>query len=321
MSFNPPGPGYGPPAQPSGGLGSKGLPHLLTLGVLVLGIVTFLIGFAPFAKVSTFADTTLSQTSFEGGYPVVGLAMLLLGGLLAGLSLLPEHSYEALAAATSLVGFAVSLCFLFSLSEGVSLAWGGIVILILGFVQLVLAVTVVLFALGLLKAPAPRPVGYAPQGYGQPQGYGEQQFPGGYGQQQAYGQQQPGYPQPGYPQQQYPGGYAPQGYGQPQAPQGYGQPQAPAPQAYGAGYGQQVNPYAPTQAYPAAGGQQQPAGQPQPGGQPLHAAPATPAEQPAPAEQSGADKPAETPDTDRPAGAAPAAPTQAFGAATKPTDD
>ncbi|CCH27362.1 DUF3662 and FHA domain-containing protein [Actinosynnema sp. NPDC047251] len=63
---------------------------------------------------------------------------------------------------------------------------------------------------------------YAQGGYGQQQGYDQQQQPG-------YGQQQPGYDQ-GYGQQQ---GYD-QGYGQQQQP-GYGQ----QPQGYDQGYGQQ----------------------------------------------------------------------------------
>ncbi|MFC4603367.1 DUF5336 domain-containing protein [Rhodococcus kronopolitis] len=303
MSFPPAGPGYGPPSQPPTGLGAKGMPHLMTLAVLALGVIVFFTGFAPFAKVSTFADATLSQTSFEGGYPVVGLAMILLAGLLAGLSLLPEHSYEPIAAAASVVGFVVSLCFLFSLSDGVTLAWGGVVILILGFVQVVLAVAVVLMELGLVKVPAPRPAGY-PQGYGQPQGY-PQQYPAAYGQPQA--------PQQGYPMQQYPQGYGqPQPQAQPQAgfgqPPAYGQPMSPpayGEQQYPAGYGQQANPYAQTQAYPAPGTSPQPS---------APAAAPVPAADDSAAPSAGA--PAATPDA-----AAPAAPARAFDASAKPADD
>ncbi|MFD4180110.1 DUF5336 domain-containing protein [Rhodococcus sp. NPDC058514] len=261
MTFTPAGPGYGP-SEPPSGLGSKGLPYLLTLAVLALALINFLLGFAPFAKVTTFGDETLTQSSFEAGYPILALAFLLFGGLLAGLSLLPGQPYKGAAAAASLVGFLVALFFMFSLSEGVSLAVGGVTGLILAFVQAVLAVAVLLFSVGLLKPPAPKPVGYAQQGYGQqpqaygqqPQGYGQPQAPGqqgygqpqpGYGQPQAPGQQGYGQPQPGYGQQPYPGGYGqPQGYAPPtnpyaapvpqpgygQAPQGYGQPQHAAPQ-------------------------------------------------------------------------------------------
>ncbi|MFE3293748.1 DUF5336 domain-containing protein [Rhodococcus sp. NPDC059234] len=304
MTYPPAGPGYGPPAQPSGGLAAKGLPHLLTLGVLALGVVNFLFGFAPFAKVSTYGDTTLSQSSFEGGYPVIGLALLLVGALLAGLSLLPGNPYKGIAAATSLVGFLVGLFFLFSLSEGVTLAWGGVLNLVLGFVQAVLAIAVVLYELGLLKPPAPKPAGFAQPGYGQPPaGYGQPQP--GYGAQpgqapQGYGQPPQGYPQPGqpygppptpgYPQGQYQGGYPQTAPGQ----AGPGQ----------AGYGQ-PNPYAPPQppTYPQAG---------QSYGKSQHAAP--PADEtvavPKPAEPA---TPAEQPPS------APA-PTQAFGAAPTPPD-
>ncbi|MFG1783603.1 DUF5336 domain-containing protein [Rhodococcus oryzae] len=301
MTFTPAGSGYGPGEPPSGGLGSKGLPYLLTLGVLGLAIINFLLGFAPFAKVTTFGDETLTQSSFEAGYPILALAFLLFGGLLAGLSLLPEQPYKGAAAAASVVGFLIALFFMFSLSEGVSLAVGGVTGLILAFVQAAVAVAVLLFSLGMLKVPAPKPAGYAPQGY--PQGYG--QPPQGYGQQapgQPYGQAQQGYGQPqapGQPQPQ-PQPQAQPGYGQPQP--GYGQPQ-PYPGGYGQqGYPQPANPYAPPAPQQGYGQAPQGYGQPQQSG-PQDAAtgpaPQSP-EAPAPAADDGT-----------------AAPTQAFGSAPK----
>ncbi|TQF74066.1 hypothetical protein FK531_05265 [Rhodococcus spelaei] len=316
MTYPPAGPGYGPPAQPFGGLAAKGLPQLLTLGVLGLGIVNFLFGFAPFAKVSTFGDTTLSQSSFEGGYPVIGLALLLVGALLAGLSLLPGNPYKGIAAATSLVGFLVGLFFLFSLSEGVTLAWGGVLNLVLGFVQTVLAIAVVLYELGLLKPPAPKPAGFAQPGYGQPPtGYGPPQPSFGQSQgqpPQGYGQPPQGYPQagqpygqpqaPGYPQGQYQGGYPAPG----QAAQG--QPAQGQPAQGQPGYGQ-PNPYAPPQppSYPQSGHAY---------GQPQHAAPAADETVVVPKPSESANPTEQTP-------GAPA-PTQAFGAAptaSEPKDD
>ncbi|MFI6429555.1 DUF5336 domain-containing protein [Rhodococcus oryzae] len=301
MTFTPAGSGYGPGEPPSGGLGSKGLPYLLTLGVLGLAIINFLLGFAPFAKVTTFGDETLTQSSFEAGYPILALAFLLFGGLLAGLSLLPEQPYKGAAAAASVVGFLIALFFMFSLSEGVSLAVGGVTGLILAFVQAAVAVAVLLFSLGMLKVPAPKPAGYAPQGY--PQGYG--QPPQGYSQQQAPGQPYGQAPQ-GYGQPQAPG--QPQPQGQPQAQPGYGQPQPGygQPQPYPGGYGQQgyaqpTNPYAPPA--PQQGYGQAPQGY---GGQPQQSGPQDAATGPAP--QSP-----ETAATDD----GTAAPTQAFGSAPK----
>ncbi|MGW0041601.1 DUF5336 domain-containing protein [Rhodococcus sp. NPDC003348] len=232
MTYPPTGPGYPsagpagpglppvPPAQPAGGLAAKPLPHLLCIAVLALGVVNFLVGFAPFAKVTTFSETPLTQSSFEGGYPVIALALLLVGGLLAGLSLLPGQDQYPIVAVTSLVGFLVSLFFLFTLSDGVSLAWGGILNLILGFVQAAVAIAALALTLGLVRMPAPRPVAYPAQPYGPPApGYGPP----------------PGFP-PGYGPGQPPAPGQPVGYGQ---PAGYGQPQP--------GYGQVPNPYAPPQ--------------------------------------------------------------------------
>ncbi|MFF0815942.1 DUF5336 domain-containing protein [Rhodococcus sp. NPDC003318] len=261
MTYPPTGPGYpsagpagapgpagvpgpslppAPPASPQADSGS--LPRLLCLPVLVLGILNFLLGFAPYAKVSAFGQEGLSQNAFEGGYPVVALAMLLLGGLLAGLSLFPGQAHQPTAAATSLVGFVVSLFFLFTLSEGVSLAWGGILVLVLAFIQAAIAIAVLLFGLGLVRAPAPRPSGY-PQQFGPPApGYGPS-YPAAYGQAppgQGYGQPYPGswsqQPQTGY-------GPTPNPYAPPQPqPQPYTPPQEPYSQ-YGQGYGQPQHAY------------------------------------------------------------------------------
>ncbi|GAA4488847.1 hypothetical protein GCM10023094_49390 [Rhodococcus olei] len=275
MTYPPTGPGYpsaGPAAGPSGpsgvpgpgvppvppvpaapGLAGKSLPHLLCIPVLALGVLNFLLGFAPFAKVTTFSDEALSQSSFEGGYPVIALALLLVGGLLAGLSLLPGQAHQATAAVTSLTGFLVALFFLFTLSEGVSLAWGGILTLVLGFVQAAIAITVLLFSLGVVRVPAPRPAGYGPQPYGAP-GYGPPAYPAaGYGQAPTPAPA----PAPGYPA----------GYGQPAQP-GYGQ----APNPYGP-----PNPYAPPPQYP----------QPQPTTQPQQAQPPAQPSAPTPPTEPG----------------------------------
>jgi hypothetical protein len=83
---------------------------------------------------------------------------------------------------------------------------------------------------------------FAPPGYGQQGGYGQQQQ--GYPQQQQQGYPQQGYPPQGYPQQGYPQQQAPQGYPYPQ--QGYPQQGYPYPQQ---GYPQQGYPY-PQQGYP-----------------------------------------------------------------------
>lgn len=109
---------------------------------------------------------------------------------------------------------------------------------LIGLVVVIGAGVAVFFVMRSKKQPQPQYGGYGQpygqQGYGQPQGYGQQAYgQPGYGQQaQPYGQQGYGQQPQGYGQQAQPYGQQPQGYGQ----QGYGQ------QGYGQnnqGYGQQ----------------------------------------------------------------------------------
>ncbi|MFC9553155.1 DUF5336 domain-containing protein [Rhodococcus sp. NPDC056960] len=265
MTFTPGGPNYGPPAQPTAGGDSKGLGFFLLIGVAALGVLNLLLGFAPYATLARE-----SVNSFEANTD--GLGLLFLGGLLAAVSLLPKQSYAGAAAAASVAGWVLAL-FVY-LNVDADSGWGAIAILVLGFIQSAVAVAAVLFDLGVLKQPAPRPAatagfgqpGQAPQGYGQsasqgygqapPQSYGQQpqggygQAPQGYGQQQ--GQAQPGYGQPNQPYGQQGYGQAPQGQpsqGQQGYGQGYGQPSQPQ-QGYGAGASAGSTSYdAPTTAY------------------------------------------------------------------------
>ncbi|WP_433610721.1 DUF5336 domain-containing protein [Prescottella agglutinans] len=214
---------YGQPSQASTETGTKNLSFYLGLAVAALGIVNFLLGFAPYVENSTTVGFGFSftQDAFESG-GALPLAFLLTGGLLAGLSLLPKQEHAAPAAVASLVGFLVSFVFMLSLPGGGSLAGGGIAILVLSFVQAVIAIAVFLFGAGIVKMPQPRPsrTHVHPAAYGHPQGYNPQAPQQGYGAPQGYSA--PGAPQ-GYPQQM-------PGYGQ-STPQGY--PQQPT-----AGYGQ-----------------------------------------------------------------------------------
>ncbi|MFD4368461.1 DUF5336 domain-containing protein [Rhodococcus sp. NPDC058521] len=269
MTFTPGGPSYGPPAQPNpapsnSGEGSKDLGFFLLVGAAALGVITFLLGFASFFEIgggdSTFGVPAISANAFEAG--IYGVGLLLLGGLLAGVSVVPKQNYVGAAAAASVAGFLTVLAE--ALTSDGSLKIGAIAILVLGFVQVVVSVVALLFATGIVKAPEPKAA--APQGFG-----GGQQGYGPAAQQQAFGQGQ---------QSQVPGqqqiqsqGYGPANqqaaaYGQAQQQQSYGQPQSPYGQS---AYGQQ--PYG-QQGY----GQQQ-YGQPAYGQQqyPGYTAPGTPA--------------------------------------------
>ncbi|WP_067698146.1 DUF5336 domain-containing protein [Nocardia jejuensis] len=245
------GSGYG--SQPSGGpaagssatAAGKGLPFFLTVGVAALGVLTFLLGFAPYVGIEGIgSDHTSSLFSGPGGGAVVSL--LLFAGLLAGLSLLPKQDWLGVAAAASLSGFLGILFGSFALDDLYSLKWGGWIILFFSFVQAVLAVLAVLFQSGIIKAPAPKPAA-AQSGYGQQFGQSGSQFPQqGYSQPSQYGQpgQPPAFGQPSQQGGQQAGGQQGYGTGSQYQQQGYGQQQ---PAGYGTGsqptYGQQQPSY------------------------------------------------------------------------------
>ncbi|MBF6330563.1 DUF5336 domain-containing protein [Nocardia transvalensis] len=275
MSYPTGGSGYNAPAptpssapsfgqQPASGAGAgtsapeasgKGLPFFLAVGVAALGVINFLLGFTTYAKtesrdvgmgISVPEETT---NFFKAGGVAPLLVFLLLGGLLAGLSLLPKQNWTGVAAAASAAGFLGLLFQSFSLPDGLNLAWGAWVVLFLGLVQTAAAVVAVLFETGILTPPAPKPAA-AQGGFGGPGAYGQQpSF--GQGQQQQQGQQaQYGQGQPGQQAS----------YGQFGQQASYGQ-QPGQPSAYGQ-YGQQPSYGQPGQAQfgqqPSYGQSQQP---------------------------------------------------------------
>lgn len=298
--------GYGsaggePPAtggERAAGGGARGPIWLGTAVVAGLGVLNFLFGFLPYVKIEGITqlggtDTTRSFFQFQ---TVTPLAFLLLGGVLAGVSLLPRQNWRAPAAAASIVGWLVLLFGSFSLDDGLGLGVGGYAVLVLGFVQALLAVLLLAVEVGMLKVPAGRPArtdsaaqpGQYPTGYGS--GYGQQSQPGSgpygsgqygsgqygsgqYGSGEAgsaqYGSGQYGSGQTGYGPGQYGqgqpsqgAGYGQQPYGRPQPDYGsapYSRPPSPPP-----GYpphGQpQGRPSAPSPGQPYRGAQSQ--GQP-----------------------------------------------------------
>src|SRR5690348_15112444 len=136
-----PGGGYGDPSQGSTGQGygqqsqgfpasqgsgqgpgqSKGLPFYLNLGVIALGIISFFLGFAAFAKESedySGGEGVFSKKSMDFfdnvslGVGAISLTVLLAAALIAAFTLLPkQESHDAVVAGLSLAGF-VSLLFL-----------------------------------------------------------------------------------------------------------------------------------------------------------------------------------------------------------------
>lgn len=247
--------GAAAPTEPN----STGPAKLLGLGTAVLGVLNFLLGFTAFAKIdgiAVFGDNEESARSyFQFGYPVLPLAFLLFGGVLAAIALLPKQNLDAPAAAASIVGFLTLLMLVFHL-DGLTLAYGGYLVLVLAFVQAAIAVGALLLRAGVVKPPEKKapasPFGGYQAGPGQQQGntqYGQQYGAPqqNWGQQQGYGQQPPvqqGQPQAWGAAPQQPGYTSP--YGQQPA---YGRPEQQYPrQDQQAGqYGGYAAPAAPTQ--------------------------------------------------------------------------
>lgn len=200
------------PDQGGGGSSAKLVPVLLPVAVAVLGVVNFLFGLAPYMRINFGGHVALS--AFEFGFAVVPLAMLLLGGVCAALSLLPGQDLRAVALAASAVGFVTSLFQWFQLPDDSGIAWGGVAIFVFGFLQTAVAVVALLFGIGVL-VPAARSASQPAQ----------QQFPqaGGYG-------RQPEHPQSvGQFSQQYGGQFQ--------------SPEAPSSQQYGGGHYPSQQPY------------------------------------------------------------------------------
>ncbi|MFD3707012.1 DUF5336 domain-containing protein [Nocardia sp. NPDC058658] len=260
-SAAPQGPSTGAAAaSPSTAEGSegKGLPFILTAAAAGLGVVTFFLGFAPYVGISLGRETS-TGSMFESNSGALA-TLVLAAALLAGLSLLPKQNTLGVAVALAVASFLGVVVSLISAGEGVELQWGAFVVTAFSFIVAVLLVLALLFGLGIIKAPAPKPA----QPQQQPGQYGGQYGQQGYGQ-QGYGQSagQQSYGQPGYGQAQTGGQYptqSPSPYGQQSSPsmpqaqqpsygqpgqQSYGQPgqQSPYGQQYGAPQGQQPSPY------------------------------------------------------------------------------
>lgn len=227
------------------------------------------------ARLAALAGAVLALLAYLCGFfgaAVFAFPMTLVvaGGLLGVVGLLPRVGRVVAPAAVLLgTGFLTMLQAFTNVPSGLQLGAAGWLALVFAFLGAAAMVAALLFDVGMLTAPVPRPARNqgAPAGWpqsGQP-GYG-QSGAAGYGQGYAGGghPQQPGYGE-AYPAQAYgqAPGYAPPGYGQPAGGGGYGSPQ------YGSGYGQQqpgqASGYGQSGYGPSGYGQQQPG---QPGGQP-----------------------------------------------------
>jgi Family of unknown function (DUF5336) len=195
-----PGPGgYGPPPQQGSPVTGVNLPVLLSLGITLLGLVAYFMGF-----------------SEEANGAETQIVLMLVAGLLAAFRVVPNGpKFLPVATVLSVVAALWLLDGVIGIPDGADTPGIIVVLLIVGILQMGVAVVALLFDYGILKVPAPKP--QMPYGqYGPPSGGFPQQQPGQYGQTQQYPQQ----PQPGqYPQQPGqqpppstpPGGYPQQG--------------------------------------------------------------------------------------------------------------
>lgn len=214
MTYPPGSPGYpsaqqptqqfarvAPAGRPDADAESR-LPLYLTAVVAVLGLAVYLASFGPIFEVTEFGIEYFPLTLN------LGLVIALAAALLAGVALLPRQSANAgIIAVLSVLGLLLLLTDVLSAPDGVSLAWGALLMLIFSALQAIVAVAVLLLAAGVITPPPPRPQ------YEQPV-YGQYGAPGPYYGQQAGPQQRPGYPPQqfgGYPSGPSTGGFPPAG--------------------------------------------------------------------------------------------------------------
>ncbi len=138
------------------------------MGVTLLGVLSFFLGFAPYAKFSNNSDTDLpSSIDFfnngSGGAGVAGLGLLFAA---AAFGLLPgQRTNGSVIAGPSLAGFASLLFLVIGIERGLEAGVGLILVLVASFLQAVLAIANVLAPAGIIRAGA-APYSYPPPPYG-----------------------------------------------------------------------------------------------------------------------------------------------------------
>ncbi|OZM74963.1 hypothetical protein CFN78_01815 [Amycolatopsis antarctica] len=216
------------PRQGSAGI-TMSVPVMLALAATLFGLVSYFIGFAE-----------------DASYFDASIQFALVGGLLAALRTLPKGPRVLpFAALFSVLSALWGLQLVVRAPEGADVPGVIVVLLILAFVQMLIAIGALLADHGIIKAPAPKaPAPYGQQQpYGQPGQYGQDanrnpQGPasGGFAQPTQFAQPvNPQAPPPGQPSQQ-PTTYAPQQgqfYQQPGSETGQQNPPGTPPSGFG----------------------------------------------------------------------------------------
>ncbi|MFZ0905151.1 MAG: DUF5336 domain-containing protein [Mycobacterium sp.] len=196
MTYPPGSPGY-PPAQSPGSYGASSTPSFtksddgesslkvyLTIGVVALGLASYLLSYGPMiTRILPNGDELIESGS------TLPIDLALLAGLLAGVGLLPKaKNYAAVVAAVAALG---GLLLIEDTIGASGRGWALWFALGCGVIQAVLAVSALLLDAGVITPPAPRPKYDQYAQYGQYGGYYGQQGPY---QQSGYGSQYGGYP-------------------------------------------------------------------------------------------------------------------------------
>ena len=162
MTYPPGSPGY-PPAQSPGGYGASSTPSFtksddgesnlkvyLAIGVLVLGLASYLLSYGPMiTRILPNGDELVESGS------TLPIDLGLLAALLAGVSVLPKaKNYAAVVAAVAVLG---ALLLVEDTIGASGRGWALWFALGCGVVQAVLAVTALLLDAGVITPPAPRP--------------------------------------------------------------------------------------------------------------------------------------------------------------------
>jgi hypothetical protein len=174
--YRPQPPTYNNPPSPSGG---TRLSSLLTVGVIILGVLSFGLGVMPYAQASVTGQlpATNSENFFDNtglGVGLIGLALLLAAALVAAFGMLPRQpGNEAVVAGLSVAGFVSLVFLLLGLVDTLEAGVGLILALVSSVLQASLAVGSVLLSSGIVMSA---PSGYAdqrafasPQPFAQPQ--------------------------------------------------------------------------------------------------------------------------------------------------------
>jgi hypothetical protein len=173
--YGPQPPTYNNPPSISG---DTRLSSLLTVGVIILGVLSFGLGVMPYAQASVTGQlpATNSENFFDNtglGVGLIGLALLLAAALVAAFGLLPRQpGNAAVVAGLSVAGFVSLVFLLLGLVDTLEAGVGLILALVSSVLQASLAVGSVLLSSGNVMSASSAPAGYADQhafAFSQPQ--------------------------------------------------------------------------------------------------------------------------------------------------------